>query len=260
MKLKTFLFFALIILIFAAVNLTGASLHIKNFFFNISSSSQKALWNAGESVSDFLSGFFQREYLEKKASELELKNQELLGRIVSLENAEKDNILLREALNIGLEKDFKLEFCQIINKDISQDSLLVDKGSEDGISKGLPVITSQKVLLGRIGEVYNNFSEVILITNEDSTFDAAISEKDIYGVVKGEGNMKLFLDLVPKEKDISIGDLVSSAALGGIFPKGLLVGQIKEVEEIDVETFQRAEISPSFVLESLREAFIIKQW
>jgi rod shape-determining protein MreC len=240
--------------------LTGASLHIKNFFFKISSSSQKVLWDAGENVSDFLAGFFQREYFEKKASELEFKNQELLGRIVSLENAEKENISLREALGVGLKKDFKLEFCQIINKDISQDSLLVDKGSENGISEGLPVITSQKVLLGRIGKVYSNFSEVILITNKDSTFDAAVSEKDIYGVVKGEGNMKLFLDLVPKEKDISAGDLVSSAALGGIFPRGLLVGQIREVEKIDVETFQKAEISPSFILESLREVFIIKQW
>jgi rod shape-determining protein MreC len=260
MKLKIFLIFVLAILVFVAINLTGASLHIKNFFFNLSSSSQKILWNAGDGVSDFLAGFFQRGYLQEKMSELESENRRLLGEVVALEESEKENTLLREALGVGLEKEFELDLCQIINKDISQDSLLVDKGSEDGISEGLPVITSQKVLLGRIGEVYGDFSEVVLITNKESVFDAVVSGKDIYGVAKGKGNMGIFLDLVPKEGEITEGDLVTSAALGGIFPKDLLVGRVKEVEKTDVKTFQTAELNPSFNLGSFEEVFIIKIW
>lgn len=260
MKLKIFLIFVLAVLLFVAINLTGASLHIKNFFFNLSSSSQKILWNAGDGVSDFLAGFFQRAYLEKKMNEFELENQKLLGEVIALEKSEKENTLLREALGIGLEKEFELELCQIINKDIYQDSILIGKGSEDGISEGSPVITSQKVLLGRIGEVYGDFSEVVLTTNKDSAFDAVISGKDIYGVAKGKGNMGIFLDLVSKEEEIMEGDLVASAALGGIFPEGLLVGQVKEVEKTDIKAFQTAELVPSFDLKSLKEVFIIKKW
>lgn len=260
MKLRIFLFFVLVVLVFVAINLTGASLHIKNFFFGISSSLQEVFWNAGDGVSDFLAGFFQRSYLEKRANDLELENRRLLGEVISLGDLGKENSLLREALGISLEKEFELELCRIISKDISQDSLLIDKGAEDGISKDLPVITSQKVLLGRIGEVYSNFSEVVLITNKDSAFDAVVFEKDIYGIAKGEGSMEVSLDLVPKEEDISEGDLVISAALGGIFPKGLLVGRIKTVEKTDIKTFQTAELTPGFDLGLLEEIFIIKKW
>ena len=260
MKLKTFLFFILVILVFVAINLTGVSSQAKNFFFNISSSFQKTMWGAGESVSDFLGSFFRGSYLGKRVSELELENQRLLTEVVFLEELEKENASLREALGVSLEKDFELELSQVINKDISQDSLLIDKGSEDGISEGLPVVTSQKVLLGRIGEVYGDFSEVVLITNKNSSFDAMISGKDIYGVAKGEGGLGLLLDLIPKEEEVAEGDLVSTAALGGIFPKGLLVGQVKEVRKADVETFQEAVISPGFDLGSLEEVFIIKDF
>lgn len=260
MKLKTFLFFILVILIFVAINLTGVSSQVKNFFFNISASFQKTMWGAGENVSDFLGSLFRGKYLEKKVSELESENQRLLADVVSLGVLEKENASLREALGVGLEKDFTLALSQVINKDIFQDSLLINKGLEDGISEGLPVITSQKVLLGRIGEVYSDFSEVILITNKNSFFDAMISGKDIYGVAKGKGGLGLLLDLIPKEKEIAEGDLVSTAALGGIFPQGLLVGQAREVRKADVEAFQEAEITPSFDLASLEEVFIIKDF
>ncbi len=260
MKLKTFLIFILVILIFVAINLTGVSSQVKNFFFNASSSFQKTMWGAGESVSDFLGSLFRGSYLEKRVSELELENQRLLTEVISLGDLEKENASLREALGVSLEKDFELEFSQVINKDISQDSLLIDKGSEDGISEGLPVVTNQKVLLGRIGEVYGDFSEVVLITNKNSSFDAMIFGKDIYGVAKGEGGLGLLLDLIPKEGEVAEGDLVSTAALGGIFPNGLLVGQVKEIRKADVETFQEAVISPSFDLGSLEEVFIIKDF
>lgn len=260
MKLKTFLIFILVILIFVAINLTGVSSQVKNFFFNASSSFQKTMWGAGESVSDFLGSLFRGSYLEKRVSELELENQRLLTEVISLGDLEKENASLREALGVGLEKDFELEFSQVINKDIFQDSLLIDKGSEDGISEGLPVVTNQKVLLGRIGEVYGDFSEVVLITNKNSSFDAMIFGKDIYGVAKGEGGLGLLLDLIPKEGEVAEGDLVSTAALGGIFPNGLLVGQVKEIRKADVETFQEAVISPSFDLGSLEEVFIIKDF
>jgi len=260
MKLKTFLFFILVILIFLAINLTGASSQVKDFFFNVSSSFQKTMWGVGESVSDFLGSLFRGSYLEKRVSELELENQRLLVEVVSLGGLEKENASLREALRVGLEKDFELELSRVINKDIFQDSLLIDKGSEDGISEGFPVITSQKILLGRIGEIYGDFSEVVLITNKNSSFDAMIFEKDIYGVARGEGGLGLLLDLIPKEREVIEGDLVFTTALGGIFPEGLLVGQVKEVRKADVEAFQEAEISSSFDLGSIEEVFIIKDF
>ena len=158
-------------------------------------------------------------------------------------------------MGIGLQKEFKLALTQVIGKDMSQDFLLIDKGVKDGISENMPVITQQKVLVGRIGETYDKFSKVMLISNKDSSFDAKVN--DISGIIKGQGNFKILFDLIPREKDLFQGDIVVTSALGGFFPGGLLIGEIKEVQKSDVEPFQQAEIESFFDISQTETLFII---
>jgi len=256
-KIRIIVSVVLLVILFFILNLTTFSDKTKNFFYSISSPIQRNLWQAGDNVSDFFSGIFNAQELKKEKDEIFLRNLELISQISALKELERENKDLREALNLGLEKDFQLVLSQVINKDISQDSLLVNKGSEDGIFPGLPVITSQKTLLGQIGKVYKDFSEVILITNKESSFDAKITEKEIYGAVKGKGNLKASLNLLPKEEDISEGEIVVTSTLGGIFPPKLLVGIIKEIKKTDIEPFQTAELALSFNLGELDNVFII---
>jgi len=247
---------------------------VKGFFYLISSPIQKILWRAGDRVSDFFKTISEIKNLKKENDELKFRNQELISQIAQLIELEKENKLLREALEIGLEKEFKLSLAEVISKDISQDSILINKGSKDGITNNSPVIGQQKTLIGKIGEVYENFSRVILISNKESSFDAKVqtgsfapfnsseikAENDISGVVKGKGNLQLFLDLVPQEKEIKEGDFVITSSLGGIFPRGLLVGQIGKVLRSDIEPFQQAKIRPAFNIKKLETVFIISDF
>jgi len=264
---------ALIVVFFLVLNLTPAGKEVRNFFYLISAPIQKSLWRLGERVSDFFETISEIKNLKKENRELKLKIQELLAENAKLKELKKENEILREALGIGLEKEFKLSLAEVIGKDISQDSLIINKGSEDGISKGLPVITQQKVLLGKISQVYKNFSKVMLISNKNSTFSARFQDseppailpsaeggrapKDIEGIVKGKGNLQLFLDLIPQNAEIREGDDIVTISLGGIFPEGLLVGEIKEVKKSDIEPFQQAEISPFFDIKAIESLFII---
>jgi len=256
-RLKKRIIVVLVIIFFVVLNLTAFTKEVKNFFYLISSPIQKTLWRAGDRVSDFFEAIFEIKNLKKENEELKLKIQALLSENVAIIELKKENEILREALEIGLEKEFKLVFAKIIGKDISQDTILIDKGSEDGISKNSPVITQQKTLVGKISEVYENFSKVMLVSNKNSSFDAKISDSEIYGVVKGKGNFKLFLDLIPKEKEIKEGDFIVTTSLGGVFPEGLLVGEITEVKKLDVEPFQQAEIKPAFDIKEIENLFII---
>jgi len=256
-NLKIIVFLVLLIGVFVALNLTGFAKNIKNFFYSFSAPVQKTFWQVGKNTSDFLGGILEINTIKKELDFLRAENQELLSEIVVLKELKKENETLREGLNMELQKDFKLEIVQVISKDISQDSILINKGQKEGIVKGMPVITSQKVLWGRIGEVYNDFSEVILISNKQSSFDAKISDKEVFGVVRGKGNQELYLDLIPKEKEVAKEDLVIATALGGIFPQGLLVGKVKDVRRTDIEPFQTAEIEPQFDLKNLNYLFII---
>ena len=260
LKIKTIIIGVLLILLFVGLNFTGASQGIRNVFYGFSSPIQKVFWRAGDRASDFFGGIYRAAELKKENEALMQKNQELLTEIIFLGNLKQENKGLREALGLDLQKDFDLILTEVIAKDIGQDFILINKGSKHGILQGQPVITSQKVLCGRISEVHKDFSKVILITNKNSSFDAIIPEKDISGVVKGKGNLVLYLDLILKEQEIKEKDIVITAALGGIFPKGLLVGKIKQIKKSDIEPFQRAELSPFFDITDLDNLFIVANY
>jgi len=247
----------LLAVFFLALNLTPFGKETKNFFYLISSPIQKVFWGAGEKISDFFELITEIKNLQRENKELKLKIQTLEAENVALKELKKENEILREALEIGLEKDFKLTLSQVTGKDISQDFILIDKGAEDGILEGLPVVTQKKVLIGKVYQVYRNFSKVLLISNPRSSFDGKVADSEILGVVKGKGNLRVSFDLVPKEKEIEKGDLVVTSALGGVFPAGLLVGEITEVTRSDLEPFQTAQIQPAFSLGGLEKLFII---
>jgi len=233
---------------------------VKNFFYLISTPFQKFLWKTGDQISDFFEAFSEIKNLKRENEELKIKINESLAEISSLKELKKENEILRGALKIGLEKEFKLAFTQIIGKEIGKDIISVDKGLKDGILEGQPVITEQKVLVGKVSEVYKNFSRVKLITDKEISFDGEIEEKEVIGLVKGKGNFNLYLDLVPREKEIEEGDLIITSALGGIFPKDLLVGKVKKIKKSDIEPIQQAEISPLFSIEELEKVFVILEW
>ena len=257
---RTGIIVILLIVSFTVLNLTLFNKQVKNFFYSVSSPIQKTLWKTGDNVSDFFEAFGQTKNLKLENKKLKLEIQELFAENISLQELEKENKVLREALAIGLEKDFNLVLAQVSGKDISQDFILINKGTQDGISKDLPVITLQKVFLGKIYQVYPNFSKVQLSTNKESSFNVKIAGKEIFGVIKGKGNSKLFLDFVPHEKEIKKGDIALTSALGGIFPKDLLIGEIQEVLKLDIKPFQTAEVKPSFALEEIQELFVITEF
>jgi len=246
------------------LNLPPLSSKVKNFFYLISSPIQKILWKTGDRASDFFETIANIKNLKKENEELKLKTQELLVKNIEILELEKENKFLREALEIGLEKEFELIFAEVTGKDVSQDSILINKGSKNGILNNLPVIAQQKVLVGRVEEIYENFSRVILISDKESVFNVEIFRVDdenfvdnISGVVKGKGNFQLILDLIPKEKEIKEGDTIITSSLGGVFPKGLLVGQVQKIKKSDIEPFQQAEVKPAFDIKELEKVFII---
>ena len=183
--------------------------------------------------------------------------QELLAEKASSAEIKKENETLREALQIGLQKDFQLAFAQVIGKDIGQESILINQGAGDGLLVGMPVVTEQKILLGRISEIFENFSRVILISNKESSFDAKVSGTDVTGIARGRGGSKIEFDLVPQDKALEVDDLVVSSSLGGIYPEGLLAGVVSKVSRNDVTPFYKAEIVPLFDLQKTVAIFVI---
>lgn len=215
---------------------------VRNFFYLISEPIQKKLW---------------ADKNQEEDTKLRQQLQELSSTIARISEAERENVILREALKIGLQEEFTLIFGQVTGKNISEDSLIVNRGAKEGLRVNLPVVTEQKVLVGKVEEVFENFSRVQLISNKKPSFDARLLGREIQGLIKGHGNLKVTLDLVPQYEEVKEGELLVTTALGGIFPSGLLVGYVKSVKRSDVEPFQQIEITPAFDLKQLDYLFII---
>lgn len=247
----------LVIVSLFLLNLSPFSKGIKNFFYLLSEPVQKWLWGAGDNMSDFFEAILGAQKLEEENKALGLKNQELISQDIELAELRKENEVLRMALGLGLEKEFALEIADVIGKELSKDYLMINKGSVDGIVFGLPVITQQKSLVGKIAEVYENVSKVQLLTSKDSSVDVEIFEKEIYGLTEGGGGIKLYLRRIPQEKQVKTRDKIITAALGGNFPRGLLVGEVQDVKRSDITPFQEAEVKPAFDIKELNYVFII---
>ncbi len=231
--------------------------NVRDIIYSASSPFKSFFWSTGRGFSHFNQTLFNYEEIMKENLEIKRENLKLLNRTNSLEEIREENRILREALDLELKEEFKLELVSIFSKDFSQDTVLINKGKNDGIKEGLPLINENKVFYGIVEKVYNNFSHVSLISCNNNSFDIKIQNKDIFAVLKGEGNLNLFLDLIPSDKEVEEGDIIITSALEGHFPKNLLIGKVREVIKEDIKAFQKAEIDPFFQIKETDNLFIL---
>lgn len=253
-KKKTLIF---IIFIFCLVCLNILEKDIRNLFYLFSSPFQRIFFIIGQKISWPWESIFAFSQLEKEKNDLIAENQALKSELSFLKELKKENETLRETLGLGMHKDFKLLFADITSKNLSEDFILINKGSIAGMLPNMPVVTSQKILVGKVGKTYTNFSKVIIISNKQSAFPAKVQEKEIYGVIKGIGQGEVLLDLIPQDAEVQTGDKIITVALDNIFPKNLLIGEVKKVQKSDLAPYQKAEIIPYFDLKGLNALFVI---
>ena len=238
-----------------ALNLFSSN--VRGFFLETLSPVQGFFWDLGSASSRFFSGLFNSASLKKENIQLEERILTLQQKFLSLQDVEKENEQLHKALSLGIEKKFTVISSRIIGKDPSQDILFLDKGSRDGIVRGMAVITPANAAVGKIEEVFETTSKVMLLSHPANSFEAKIPREGVVGAVKGQGGYQAFLDLIPQESKVVQGDIVVSASLGGVFPEDLLIGEVKEVKTSDEKSFQQATLVLFFDVREAGLLFII---
>lgn len=181
---------------------------------------------------------------------------ELWQKYLLLRNAHEENIALKQSLQLlsanhaqiqelkaeiarlekllsasrSLEAPVRLARIVTHNRSIYGESLLVDLGSQDGVRKNMPVM-HQAGLVGRISRVGNNVSQVLTLLDSRSAVNVIAQRSRAQGVFAistiGESEVRY----MPLHAEIKQGDLLISSGLGGIFPKGLPVAHITEIED-----------------------------
>lgn len=207
-------------------------------------------------ATDYITNF---RTLSAENRALRERNAILRQEIILLKEAQIENETLREQLAFKKSvPNYRMLSAQVIGHDPTNllQYLIIDRGAEDGIETGMPVVVAEG-LVGRIIEVSTNSSKVMLISNPSSSVSALIQRSRATGVIQGQGEYRLALRYIPQGDNVDAGDMVLTSGLGGNFPKRLVIGQVESVEYKEVEMFQEASIIPAVRLNDLEMVMVI---
>ena len=196
-------------------------------------------------------------------SELQAENDQLRARNVELEEDAESAQRLQDLLDLRDANNLQSTAARIISgsTDSWSSTVTIDKGTSSGLTAGMPV-TSSSGIVGQIISCSASTSVVRLLTDENSSISAMIQSSRAQGMLDGSATGEVTLTLVRTNQQVSVGDTVVTSGLGGVFPKGLAIGQVTSVEnnpgslylDIVVELFAKAETTEEvLVITSLTE-------
>jgi rod shape-determining protein MreC len=179
-------------------------------------------------------------------------------KIIQQSELELENLRLRELLGFKRSLPAPAIAAEIIGKDPSAwfKTVIIDKGSSDGLRRGLPAVSSSGVV-GQIVEVSGRQSRLMLIIDRNSGADALVQRTRARGVVKGTSRDECYLDYVLHADDVRVGDLVVSSGFDGVYPKGLLIGTVTAVDFKGGDFFKDVQVTPAVDFDKLEEVLII---
>jgi rod shape-determining protein MreC len=137
--------------------------------------------------------------------------------------------------------------------------ILINRGSDDGLRRGMPVVTSQG-LVGRVAAVTAGAARVQLLTDPDMIVNVILQTADSTAVLQGSLSGEISLDMIAQEVNVEAGDLILTSGLGGSYPEGILVGQVSGVRTRSFDLFQTASVQPVVDFSELDIVLIIRNF
>jgi rod shape-determining protein MreC len=194
----------------------------------------------------------ENEKLRERIQELEIEKNQLL-------EAEATNRRLQQILEFRSQLPIGSLTASIIADSASTwfKSCLLDKGSADGVRKGLAVVTPLGVV-GQVVAVTARTAKVLLLTDPNSGVDVLVQRTRARGIVSGSLDNGTILKYVKRSEDIQEGDRLVTSGLDGVFPKGVVVGAVTKVRKQTLGLFQHIEVTPAVNLGRTEEVLIVK--
>ena len=195
---------------------------------------------------------------------LRSQNSVLRTRVAALEEARLENARL-QAL-IGLVQANKLHAlgARVIGRPTEWERVItIDRGTSDGVSAGMPVVGAAKDasstagLLGQTTDVTAHSAKVRLISDQSSGVAAMLQSNRIEGIARGSIDGAVTLDFVSHETTVKAGDVVVTSGMGGVYPKGLLVGEVTKVSNLPASLYQDISLAPAADLNGLEEVIVL---
>jgi rod shape-determining protein MreC len=199
----------------------------------------------------------RNEDLTRRAQEAEARNQQL-------ESLAIENRQLAALLGVRSTISYTTIAAEVITRRTTDQERVIslDAGSELGVELDDPVIGEGGALVGKVVEVGQNFSRVLLVTDSRTTVAGLIESSRAIGDIKGMGDL-LEMTRIPASDVVNVGETVVTAGIEldigvrSTYPKGLIIGTVVDADRQPNQLFQTALVAPFARLDRLEYVLII---
>ena len=270
---RAFVILGIFILLIAAlgvvnyfdINLPLISM-VERVVYNFLSSIIEGINNLIVSVKNFF-------YRFNKAGEIIAENEKLRRQLADqkvenllIVNYKYENERLRKLLDFKKQSELETTGAEVIGYGPSKwkNKILINKGKEDGLKKGMTVVTYEGAFLGQVDYISNNSAQVKLLNDSEFVVAGIVKRNDsrAIGLVKGELNEDDYniMDNLSWEADIKKDDVILTSGLSNNFPEGLRIGKVVEVESANYGVSQKAKIELFMDAYTIEEVLVITDY
>lgn len=232
---------------------------IERVTISITSPIQLAVTRTIQFTQDIWTTYFMAVLAVQENIDLKVR----LAKTFEIQNQNKEldleNIRLKKFVNFTSRVSDTYVAAQIIGRDPSPwfKTIMIDKGVDDGLVKGSPVVVSEGIV-GQIIEVSKGYAKVLLITDRNSAVDALVQNSRVRGIVKGNNEDQCSFVYALRKDELKEGELIVSSGLDQVFPKGLKIGRILKVRKVHSQLFQDITIETSVDFDKIEEVLVFK--
>jgi|SRR3989344_3305837 len=233
-----------------------------NFLRKSFAAAYKPIYRLSISINASVRNINRAGEMADKISKLEAERGDLLKQIVDQSVLLAENEILKKALQFKSEKKVNLLPAHIFIrlKEDNSNIIGLDIGSKSKVEKGDAVINENGVVLGKIWQVDNETSKVLLLTDPKSKIGADVIGIDNFGgIVEGQYGLGITLTTIPQGTDIKSQAIIITSGLENKIPRGLLLGQVVEVIKEERETFLKAILKNLVSADTVHTVFVVKK-
>lgn len=219
---------------------------------------QKGITSSREELGDLVDNYVRIVNTSKENVYLKEKIGRLENDLFQMEEIRRENFRLKQMLRYSEDIQQDKILAQVIGWDSANQFkvLRLNRGENDGIQLMAPVIT-HKGLVGYVYRLGSHYADVLTILDPNNRVDALIERTRTHGIVEGVFNHRCALKYVNRNEPIEIGDKMITAGVGGIYPKGIKVGIITDIDRETAGMTLGVEITPSVDFHKLEEVLVL---
>lgn len=192
-----------------------------------------------------------------EAERLRAENRQLRAELTRQEELRQENARLLSLLALRDEIAAPTVAARVIGEDAASwaRTVVINRGREHGIREGMPVMVAAGVV-GRVIRAAPRQSRVLLLTDASSAVAAVVQSSRARGICRGDGGALRF-DFAVRDEEIVPGDVIITSGSGGVFPGGLILGQVSRVNRGGPGLFQGVTVAPAVDFSRLEEVLVL---